>query len=203
MMTPIKKPSAPVAPSDDRLCSVIDDIENKVLEEEALFDEAELYANMGLPTTSIKICIEILMNHSSNPRAWLLLLSCYSSLGKKAEFNKTAEAFHQRYSNNRYWGEVQALGRTLDQGNPLYIANNGVSTETEGEAAQLSVAKQTRSIGEILREKGILTDMILQHYLSNYKPEKHGRLGGFLLKSKAISLSQLNHALIVQQSTFA
>jgi len=203
MMAPIRKPSASVEPTDGRLCSVIEDIEKKVLEEEALFEEAELYANMGLPTTSINICIEILMNHSSNPRAWLLLLSCYSSLGKKDEFNKAAEEFHQRYSNNRYWSAVQALGRTLDQSNPLYIANNGKNIESAKEATEISITKQTRSIGEILREKGILTDMILQHYLSNYKPEKHGRLGGFLLKNKAISISQLNHVLIAQQSAFA
>lgn len=176
------------------------DIEQKIIKEKQLLEEAELYANLGRPETSIKILQEILQRHSSNPVAWFLLLSCYSSLGKAVEFDKAAREFLKRHEDNQVWRKIQALGRTLDPQNRLYIDNNArMPAHTEFSNA----ADQIRSIGEILKKTGVVTDLILQHYLSRFNPKNHGRFGGFLLKNKVITLGQLNRALMLQQSVHA
>jgi len=198
MPTPtLKQPTQPMSADTTFGTS----IEKTTREEEILLEEAELYANLGLPETSIKILKEIIQLHSSNPVAWFLLLSCYSSLGKTNAFEKAAREFRQRHTNSQLWNRIKALGRTLDANNPLYAENNknGISAF----AKLSSTARQVRSIGEILKETGALTDLILQHYLSRFNPNNHGRFGGFLLKNKVITLKQLNHALMLQQSALA
>jgi hypothetical protein len=190
----IKRPSQ----SMNDHASYVDDPSR--MNEDSLLEEAELYANLGLPQTSVKILKEILQLHSSNPSAWFLLLSCYSSLGDAVEFDRAARKFLRQHPYSQLWSRIQALGRTLDQHNPLYINN----TNSVSGFAKLTIAtEKARSIGEILKEAGILTDLILQHQLSKFNRKNHGRFGGFLLKNKVITLTQLNQALMLQQSVHA
>ncbi|MEJ1959597.1 MAG: hypothetical protein WDM70_09395 [Nitrosomonadales bacterium] len=46
---------------------------------------------------------------------------------------------------------------------------------------------------------GILSQKDLQNYLADFDPKKHGRFGGYLVARKAITLSQLDQALLQQQ----
>ena len=167
--------------------------------DDAILEEAELYSNHGRPATAVKILLDLLYRNPSNLAAWSLLLSNYSSLGNAIQFEETARSFlkHLEYhEDSSLWVKIQALGRTLDKGNPLYIDHSGntfVSPLLPGES------KPYRPLGNILLGMGILTEHILQSCLDSFDPLKHGRFGGFLLSNRVITLAQLDQALLQQQ----
>ena len=95
---------------------------------------------------------------------------------------------------------MQALGRTLDPNNPLYVDNNG------GVSAVPVLPDATnprRPIGEILIEMKVLSAEHLLEHLDNYNPKTDGRFGSYLVKCKAITLAQLDQALLRQQGVQA
>ena len=167
-----------------------------VNEVDSMLEEAELYANHGHPATTVKILQEVIKTHPSKAAAWSLLLSSYSSLGKAVEFEKTAGEFLKHHKDSLLWSSVQALGRTFDPNNPLYIDKNGslFVSNTLPKAATLR-----RPVGDILIEMGALNEQALQSCLDTFDRKKHGRLGGYLLTCKKITLAQLNQALLLQQ----
>jgi hypothetical protein len=171
-------------------------IDAEVSEEDSMLEEAGLYATHGRPAKAVEILQEIIKRSPAKTNAWTLLLSIYSSLAKAAEFEKTAREFLKHYPSSPSWGGIQALGRTFDQNNPLYVDNNG-SLST---APLLpNTANSHRPVGEVLVEMGILSKQDLQNCLDDFDPKKHGRFGGYLVARKAISLAQLDQALLQQQ----
>jgi hypothetical protein len=166
----------------------------EVSEVDLMLEEAELYANHGHPATAVKIAQEIIKLDPSKSAAWSLLLSSYSSLGKAVEFEEAAREFLKHHKDSLLWGRIQALGRTLDQDNPLYAGNDNDSP------ALLHDAAPRRTIGDILIEMGVLSEETLLSWLDTFDPKKHGRFGGYLLTYKVITLEQLNNALLLQQA---
>lgn len=171
------------------------EIEEEVTDVNLMLEEAELYANLGRPASAVKILQTIIQRNPSTASAWSLLLSSYSSLGKAAEFEDTAREFLKYHKESPLWSGIQAIGRTLDQNNPLYIDNNsGISASTS-----FPNANSRRPIGDILIGMGVLTEESLQRWLDIFNPTKHGRFGGYLLSCKVITLAQLDQALLRQQ----
>jgi hypothetical protein len=156
-------------------------------DEASLLDEAQLYVNHGRLVQAVEILEEINQRNPGNAQAWALLLSSYSSLGRTAAFETSAQAFHEQHADNLLWGGIQALGRTLAPNNALYVARNRSGTLVH------------RPIGDILLELGSLSSEALEICLDEFDPKKDGRLGGYLVKRKIITLAQLDEALLAQQ----
>ena len=165
----------------------------------SILEEAELYSNHGRPAAAIKILLAFIKQYPSNVSAWSLLLSNYSSLGNVAEFEKAARILltHlENHSDSAIWIKAQALGRTLDQNNPLYIDRSSSIYTSE---ALTDTTIIPRPIGDILIEMGILSEHELQSWLDDFDPMKHGRFGGHLLSHRVITLAQLDQDLLLQQ----
>ncbi len=171
-------------------------IEEEVSEEDSMLEEAGLYAAHGRPAKAAEILLEIIKQRPSKAEAWPLLFSIYSSLGKAAEFEKTAKEFLIHHKDSPSWRGIQALGRTLDQNNPLYIDNNSTAS-----ASPLlpDAAHARRPVGDVLLDMGVLSKQDLQNCLDDFDPKKHGRFGGYLVARKVITLAQLDQALLQQQ----
>ena len=170
-------------------------------EEELMMEEAELYAVHGHPNKAIEILHEIIAQNPAHTEARMLLISILSSLGRAKEFEQAARDFFQHNENSESWKMVQTLGRTLDQGNPLYAGDGNL-----GMAAmflpQIAVNKR-RPVGDILIEMGALSEQRMKDCLTDFNPKVHGRFGGYLVSRKLITLSQLNEALLKQQGADA
>jgi hypothetical protein len=184
----------PPRPESDQASSVAMSSGKEVPEVDLMLEEAKLYANHGHPDTAAKIVQEVIKMDPSKSAAWSLLLSSHSSLGKTVEFEEVAREFLKSHKDSILWGRMQALGRTLDHDNPLYADNNSGATASPSDATN-----QHLLIGNILVEMGVLTEEVLLSWLDTYDPKKHGRLGGYLLKHKVITLEQLDQALLKQQ----
>jgi tetratricopeptide (TPR) repeat protein len=168
--------------------------EEEVSEEDSMLEEAGLYASHGRPTKAVEILQDIIQRRPEKANAWPLLLSIYSSLGKAEEFENTAREFLKHHPNSPAWSGMQALGRTFDMNNSLYADSHVPAPSLlPGEASP------RRPIGDILMEMGILSKQDLQSYLDDFEPKKHGRFGGYLVVRKAITLAQLDQALLQQQ----
>lgn len=173
-------------------------IEEEVSEEDSMLEEAGLYASHGRPTKAVEILQDIIKRRPEKANAWPLLLSIYSSLGKAVEFENTAREFLKYHPSNPSWSGIQALGRTFDSDNPLY-ADSHISASP----IQSDTANPRRPIGDILIEMGILSRQDLKNYLDDFDPKRHGRFGGYLVVRKAITLAQLDQALLQQQGVNA
>lgn len=165
-------------------------------EEQTVLEEAELYAVYGHPDKAIRILLEFLVQLPKSENAWMLLLSIYSSNAQIAEFEKAARKFLSHNKNSPHWKTIQALGRTLDKDNELY-------REESHELGALwlpSKTTHTRPIGDILIELGYLSAQDMANCLGEFDPKQHGRFGNYLLTRRMINHSQLNEALLKQQS---
>jgi pilus assembly protein FimV len=171
----------------------------EVTEDDSMLEEAGLYASHGRPAKAAEILQEIIKRNPSKADAWTLLLSIHSSLAKASEFEKTAREFLKQHPDSPSWRGIQALGRTFDQNNPLYTENNGRIS-----AAPLfpGTATPIRQVGDILIEMGVLSNQDIQSCLDDFDPKKHGRFGGYLVSRKAITLAQLDQALLQQQGVY-
>jgi hypothetical protein len=125
-----------------------------------------------------------------------LLLSVYSSLAKAEEFENAAREFLKHNKESPSWSSIQALGRTFDENSPLYVDDESAISVSP---AMSDTEIHRRPVGDILLETGVLSEQYLQKYLKDFNPEKDGRFGGYLVKRKAITLSQLDKALLQQQ----
>lgn len=159
-------------------------------EADSLLEEAMLYVASGRQAKAVEILQDIIRRYPSKAEAWTLLLSVNSSLGKVAAFESTARDFLRYHKASPAWGGIQALGRTLDRDNPLYA---------EHAHSPSSVPDKHQPIGDVLIEMGALSKRELQDYLDDFDPKKNGRFGGYLVARKAISIAQLDHALLQQQ----
>jgi hypothetical protein len=200
---PASKPLAPPLSMQPRMSTVATvaealpkEIEKKETEEDSMLEEAGLYAAHGRPAKAVEILQEIIKVRPSKAEAWPLLLSIYSSLGKSAEFERTARGFLKHHKDSPSWSGIQALGRTFDQSNPLYIDNNSRISATP---LLPDTATSRRPVGDVLIEMGVLSKQDLQNCLDDFDPKKHGRFGGYLVARKAITLAQLDKALLQQQ----
>ena len=165
--------------------------ESEATEGDSLMEEAALYAASGRQAKAVEILQEIIRRYPSRAEAWTLLLSLYSSLGNASAFEGTAREFLRHHKTSPAWSGIQALGRTLDHDNPLY-ADRGAHPVPEE-------AVPHQPIGDVLVDLGILSKRELLGCLDEYDPRRHGRFGGYLVARKAISISQLDQALLQQQ----
>lgn len=163
-------------------------------EEQIVLEEAELYALYGHPDKAIRILLEFLEQFPQSENAWMLLLSIHSSNAGVTEFESAARKFLSHNKNSTHWKTIQALGRTLDKDNELYLVE-------EHSALWLPshVTKQ-RPIGDILIQLGHLSEQDMEHCLAEFDPKQHGRFGNYLLTRRMINHAQLNEALLMQQS---
>lgn len=164
-----------------------------VYDEKSMLEEARLYVTHGHLAVAVAILNEINQRNPGNAEAWSLLLSSYSSLGKAAEFEASAGEFLARHKDNPVCHGIRALGRTFDKNNPLY-ADAGLA---HGSTVQRG------TIGDILLEMGFISENNLHTCLVAYDPKRDGRLGGYLVRRKFITLAQLDEALERQQSNDA
>lgn len=167
----------------------------EVNEEDSVLEEAELYAAHGRPAKAAEILLEIIKLRPSKAEAWPLLFSIYSSLGKAEEFERTAKQFLIHHKDSPSWRGIQALGRTLDRDNPIYIDNSSYATSP----AMLDTVPLRRPVGDVLLDMGVLSKQDLQNCLDDFDPKRHGRFGGYLVARKVITLAQLDEALLQQQ----
>ena len=190
MASPVRKEAvSPTSPPQE--------IKEEATEEDSMLEEAGLYASHGRPAKAIEILQEIIQRRPSKAAAWPLLLSIYSSLAKATEFEKTAREFLKHHPNSPAWSGIQALGRTFDQSNPLYVDGNNVISSSP--LLPDAAAQSRRPVGDVLIEMGVLSKQDLQNCLDDFDPKKHGRFGGYLVARKAITLAQLDQALLQQQ----
>jgi tetratricopeptide (TPR) repeat protein len=165
-------------------------------EEQTVLEEAELYAVYGHPDKAIRILQEFLEQFPKSENAWMLLLSIYSSTAQADEFERTSRKFLSHNKNSPQWKIIQALGRTLDNDNELYQEE-----DTERGALWLpSNSTKQRPIGDILIDLGYLSAQDMANCLGEFDPKQHGRFGNYLLTRRMINHSQLNEALLKQQS---
>jgi tetratricopeptide (TPR) repeat protein len=171
-------------------------IDEKAAEADSMLEEARLYVANGRLIKAGEILLDIIKRYPSKADAWTLLLSIYSSLGKAADFEKAAREFLKHHKASTSWSGIQALGRTLDHDNPLYADHGGHIA-----ASPLSPDARTlhHPIGDILIETGVLSNREIAKYLDDFDPKKHGRFGGYLVARKAITIAQLDQALLQQQ----
>lgn len=162
-------------------------------QEIAVLEEGELYAIYGHSDKGVKILLEYLGAHPNSEKVWLRLLSIYASQGLASEFEKTAKEFLVLNKNSKLWRMMQALGRTVDQHNPLYA--------DESTQPLFPLNQEEKQIGDILVEMGYISVADLQLCLAEYDFNKHGRFGHFLVMHRLITHSQLDEALYKQQST--
>lgn len=162
-----------------------------------MMEEAELYAVHNRSDKAIEILRDIVRNHPLKTEAWLLLLSILSSLGKAAEFAQAARNFSKHHKGSSSWKEIQALGRTLDQNNPLYMDETSLAAAAI--SSPVTPAPPRRLIGDILVDMGALSRQEMKHYLDEFDPRLHGRFGGYLISRKVITHAQLDEALLQQQ----
>ena len=174
-----------------------DRIDESTTSDDSMLEEASLYAANGRMEKAVDILKEIIGRNPSKENAWKLLLSIYSALGKATEFEKTARNFLKYHNAGSSWGGIQVLGRTLDRDNPLYA-----SQDSKISASPLLPSNFThRPIGDVLIEMGALSKLEMVKYLDEFDPRQHGRFGGYLVARKAITLRQLDLALLRQQGS--
>lgn len=167
----------------------------KVAEEDAMLEEAGLYAANGRMDKAVEILREVIKRCPSKVDAWTLLLSIYSALGRVAEFEITAREFLKYHKANPSWSGIQVLGRTLDHDNPLY-ADHG--SHISASPLLPDALNLRHPIGDVLIEMGALSKREILKYLDDFDPQKHGRFGGYLVARKAITIAQLDQALLQQ-----
>lgn len=167
-------------------------------QDDAMLEEAGLYIAVGRLPKAIELLQEVIRHSPAKTDAWSLLFSIYSSQGRAGEFEKTALAFLRHHKDSGLWGQIQVLGRTLDPNNPLYAGMPGSLSATP-----LLPDALHHPIGDVLIEMGALSKNDILHHLEDFDPKKHGRFGGYLVARKAITLAQLDDALLRQQGVHA
>lgn len=171
-------------------------IEKEMANDVSMLEEASLYAANGRMEKAVEILKEIIGRNPSKEDAWKLLLSVYSALGKASEFEKTARSFLKYHKASPSWSGIQVLGRTLDRDSPLYVnQNERISTSP----LLPDTLSRHRPIGDVLIEMGALSRQEVLKYLDEFDPRQHGRFGGYLVARKAITLAELDQALLQQQ----
>jgi Tfp pilus assembly protein FimV len=191
------KASAAVPPAPTPKAEAQPQSSNARNEADSVMEEAQLYAVHGHPKKAIEMMNELVTQQPRNISAWVLLFSILSSLSNTEEFSRTARKFLKHHKNSPEWPGIQALGRTLEPNNPLYIDENTPVSATSFMANFM--ANKPRSVGDILVEMGALSEQDLQNCLNDFDPKQHGRFGGYLISRKAITHAQLDEALRQQQ----
>jgi hypothetical protein len=174
--------------------------DTSVSEDDSMMEEAGLYAANGRMDKAAGILQEIIKRNPAKIEAWVLLLSVYSALCKVADFESTAQKFLKHHQASPSWSGIQVLGRTLDHDNPLYTDRNGPISASPFLPDTFT---SHRPIGDILIEAGILSKREIQKYLDDFDPKQHGRFGGYLVTRRAITIAQLDQALLQQQGVNA
>lgn len=175
-------------------------VEKNVSEDDSMLEEAGLYAANGRMDRAAGILQEIIHRNPAKVEAWTLLFSVYSALCKVADFERAAREFLKHHKASPSWSGIQVLGRTLDRDNPLYVDQN-----SQISAAPLlpDTLNLRRPIGDTLIEMGVLSKREILKYLDEFNPKRHGRFGGYLVARKAITIAQLDQALLQQQGVNA
>lgn len=161
----------------------------------ARLEAAQEHVHHGRPSLALAILKDLLQAQPETHLIWMRLFSLLSSIGSVNDFESLAHRFKQAEPSEEDWRKVQALGRSLDSHNPLY--------KQEEEAGHMpSRAKRTSvqyPLGLQLADMGALSHEALDAGLKDYDPKLHGRLGGYLVAQKLITLDQLDAALMRQQ----
>lgn len=167
---------------------------NKI--EQTILEEAELYSVYGHGDKAIKILQEFVLKLPQSENAWMLLLSIYSANAQATEFEMAVRKFLSHHKHSPLWKTIQALGRTLDKDNELYLDEDNAGIDTPWSPP--SAIKQ-RPIGHTLVELGYLSVQDMENCLGEFDPKQHGRFGNYLLMRKMIHHAQLDEALLKQQ----
>jgi hypothetical protein len=122
-------------------------------EENSVVEEAELYVEYGHPEKGIKILQEYVAQHPQSEKSWTLLLSIFSSHGQADEFETTVRAFLQHNINSPAWEEIQALGRAVDEQNPLYFDEKNQGASISKPPLNETLLEQQASAAQIAEEK--------------------------------------------------
>jgi hypothetical protein len=181
--------AAPSRPPPNRAVKNISD-------DDSMLEEAGLYAANGRMDKAVGILLEIIKRNPAKVEAWTLLFSVYSALCRVADFEKAARAFLKHHKGSPSWSGIQVLGRSLDRNNSLYADQNSQISDTPLLPDSLNFR---RPIGDILIEMCVLSQREILKYLDEFDPKQHGRFGGYLVARKAISIAQLDQALLQQQ----
>lgn len=190
-------PGAPVPVTETSQPSSSIKSKEELAKDDSMLEEAELYATHGHPDKAVEILREIIAQNPTYTEAWVLLMSILSSLGKAKDFERSARDFFKLNPQSDSWKMIQALGRTLDQGNPLYAGDKNLDV-TASVLKQLTLNKK-RLVGSILVEMGALSEQDLLNCMAGFDPKRHGRFGEYLISQKMITDAQLNKALLHQQ----
>ena len=195
--TQLSQASIAVTATTPPLSFSLERINEETTYDNSMLEEASLYAANGRMEKAVEILKEVIGRAPSKEDAWKLLLSIYSALGDPTKFENTARNFLKYHKGSPSWSGIQVLGRTLARDNPLYTSN-----DSHISASPLLPNTFThRPIGDILVEMGALSKQEVLKYLDEFDPRQHCRFGGYLVARKAITLDQLDLALLRQQNT--
>lgn len=154
---------------------------------DAMMEEAELYAVHGHPEVAIRILSEIGLQHPDKAEAWLLLLSIYSSLKRRDEFDAALARFQAQPGYALHVDEVAQLLQRFDE------------TVPAGLMLAASSSNQRTPLGAILLDIGALTEEDLMEALAVFNPKRDGRIGGFLVARGKVTDEQVEEALRIQR----
>ncbi|GGP27277.1 peptidoglycan-binding protein LysM [Silvimonas amylolytica] len=83
-------------------------------------EEAQLLLDHGLLQQAINLLTQEIEQHPALAALWLKLLSIYSQHHMKADFLTCAMQFHEQFTDESLWRQVQVMGADVDPENPLY-----------------------------------------------------------------------------------
>lgn len=152
-------------------------------EENSVLEEAELYILYGHHEKAAKALQKYVAQHPQSEKSWKLMLSILSSRGQAKEFETNARAFLQHNKNSPAWEAMQALGRTLDKNNPLYIDEKALGGSAWLPLKEVQLKQQTGGV-DALKPDG--TPEVQQNggLLKDVNPQRDGSLEESLMSPK-------------------
>ncbi|MEN9657469.1 MAG: hypothetical protein RL571_934 [Pseudomonadota bacterium] len=97
-----------------------DDVD--VVQPKNVSEEAQMLLDHGLTTKAINLLISEIEQYPSALTLWMKLFDIYVSQGMRQDFQNRAVGFRLQFSSDSLWQQVQSLGRSIDQENPLYLS---------------------------------------------------------------------------------
>ncbi|GAA5784805.1 hypothetical protein GCM10007860_17300 [Chitiniphilus shinanonensis] len=83
-------------------------------------EEAQLLIDHGLVQQAVNLLSHEIEQHPTALALWMKLFEVLRHNDMKQPFQERAVAFRLQFASDALWQQVQALGRDLDPGNPLY-----------------------------------------------------------------------------------
>ncbi|MDW5416054.1 hypothetical protein R6242_05655 [Iodobacter sp. CM08] len=93
-----------------------------VVQPKNVSEEAQMLLDHGLITQAINLLISEVEQYPSSLALWMKLFDIYVSQGMRQDFQNRAVGFRLQFSSDSLWQQVQSLGRSIDEDNPLYLS---------------------------------------------------------------------------------